>query len=95
MFHFYKSTNDDKSQIISSTLPTMSRYWEQLQISIIFFGNKFSSFHDAKVANQLCLDDFKNAKRVLVMYNFFDILPTIKLILYQDVLFWSISLELK
>ena len=41
--------DDDKGQIVASALPTMSRYWEQLQAFIAFPGNKFFSFLDAEV----------------------------------------------
>ena len=50
VYYFCKLIDDDKNQIVLGDLPTMSRYWEQLQISILFPGNKFSSFFDAKLA---------------------------------------------
>ena len=40
----------------------MDRYWEQLQVSVVFFGNEFSSFLDAEVASQLSSDDLRNVR---------------------------------
>ena len=49
MYLFRESTNNDENQIVTGALPTMSRYREQLQVSIVFPSNKSSSFLDAKV----------------------------------------------
>ena len=42
VFHFRKPTDDDENQIVTGTLPTMSSYQEQLQVSKAFPGNEFS-----------------------------------------------------
>ena len=67
----------------------MSRYWERLQVSIVFPGNKFSSFF----SSQLRSDNFRNVGQALEMHNSLDILPAIKLILGKDVFFLSASLK--
>ena len=43
----------------------MSSYREQLQVSIVFPGNKFLSFLDAKVTTQLNSDDLRNVGQTL------------------------------
>ena len=43
--------------------------------------NKFSSFFNVKVVNQLSSDDLTNIRQALVKHNTLDILPAIKLIL--------------
>ena len=40
VYHFCKPTDDDESRIVTGALPTMSRYREELQISIVFPGNE-------------------------------------------------------
>ena len=81
VYHFRKPTDDDENRIVTGALPTMSRYREQLQVSIVFPGNEFSSFLDAKVTSQLNSDDLRNVGQALVMHNSLNILPAIKLIL--------------
>ena len=81
MFHLRKLTDDDENRIVTGALPTMSRYREQLQVSIVFPGNEFSSFLNAKVTSQLNSDNFRNVKQALVMHNSLNILLAIKLIL--------------
>ena len=72
-YHFCKPTDNYMNRIVTGALPTMSRYWKQLQVSIVFPGNKSSSFLDGKVslvimpASQLRLDNFRNIKRALVI----------------------------
>ena len=90
VYHLCKPTDNDKNQIVTGALPTMSRYREQLQVSIVFSGNEFSSF----LGSQLSSDDFRNVKQALVKHNSLDILPAIKLILGWDVFFRSVSPEL-
>ena len=55
VYHFRKPTDDDGNRIVTGALPTMSRYREQLQVSIVFPGNEFSSFLDTKVPSSWCL----------------------------------------
>ena len=66
MYHFLKLVNN-KDRIVTGVFPMMSRYWEELQVSIVFSGNKFLSLLDGGV--------------LLVMQNSLNILPAIKLIL--------------
>ena len=56
--HLCKPTNNDKNRIITGALPTMSRYQEQLQVSIVFSSNEFSSL----LGSQLSSDDFGNVE---------------------------------
>ena len=65
MFHFCKLTDDVENQIVTGAFPTMSRYWEQLQVSIVFLGNDFLIFLDAKVTSQLNSDDLRNIRQAL------------------------------
>ena len=51
VYHFCKPTDDDENQIVTGALPTMSRYWEELQVPIVFLGNEFSSLLDGKVSS--------------------------------------------
>ena len=44
--------------IVTGDLPTKSRYWEQLQVSMVFPGNRFLSF----LSSQLSFDNFKNVE---------------------------------
>ena len=55
----------------------MSSYREQLEVSIIFPGNKFSSF----LSSQLCLDDLRKVGQAFMIHNSLNIFPAIKLIL--------------
>ena len=45
----------------------MSRYREELQVFIVFPGNEFSSFLDAKVTSQLNSDDLSNIRQALII----------------------------
>ena len=67
----------------------MSRYREQLQVSIVFPGNEFSSF----LSSQLSFDNFRNVGQAMEMHNSLDIFLTIKLFLGWDVFFRSASAE--
>ena len=89
VYHFRKPTDDDENRIVTGALPTMSRYWERLQVSIVFPGNEFSSF----LSSQLSFDNFRNVGQAMEMHNSLDILQAIKLILGRDVFFRSASLE--
>ena len=89
VYHFRKPTDDDENRIVTGALPTMSRYWERLQVSIVFPGNEFSSF----LSSQLRSDDFRNVRQAMEMHNSLDIFPAIKLILGRNVFFRSVSLE--
>ena len=97
MYHFRKPTDDDENRIVTGALPTMSRYWEQLQVSIVFLGNKSFSFPMSKwPTRQLSSNDLRNVGQALI------VLPTSSqpsnisaLILGLDVFFQSASPELK
>ena len=73
VYHFCKPTDNDKNRIVTTALSTMSRYRKQLQVSIVFLGNKSSSFLDAKVplvimpTGQLRLDNLRNVRQALVI----------------------------
>ena len=77
VYHFRKPTDDDENRIVTGALPTMSRYWERLQVSIVFPGNEFSSF----LSSQLSFDNFRNVGQAMEMHNSLNIFSAIKLIL--------------
>ena len=63
VYHFREPTGNDKNRIVTDALLTMSKYWEQLQVSIIVPGNKFSSFLDAKVLGVYLQAEVAEGKR--------------------------------
>ena len=92
VYHFCKPTDNDKNRIVTGALPMMSRYREQLQVSIVFPGNKFSSF----LGSQLSSDNFSNVKQALTFPSTSSQPSSISALIFcLDIFFRSASPELK
>ena len=84
--------SDIGNLVTNPLIKSSNRYWEQLQVSIVFPGNEFSSF----LGSQLSSDHFRNVgQALLIPLKSSQPSSILALILGLDVFFRSASPELK